>query len=248
MVNPAAINSGIFIITAQKGDLMAGYYDEILEEIRELADAGEHEEALYMIRKELKMPYVPSDFEKAIRSLARDIKAAMNEKKEPKEASLSSLLAGLRGNEASQLASATQLIQRNLRDCLEEIKYFLSHHPCPEAAALIMEAIGEQEIREEFTLVTDTMTAEFYGDSIVPVAESPGFLKALTCLKEWLENDNPSMMEMCRTVLIREVYMFLPLTYDEEEGEDLALRVTQQVSSLLDEGRTYQEILTKLKN
>ena len=67
---------------------MAGYYDETLEEIRNLMEEGEYEEALYMIRKELKMPYVPSDFEKSIRSLARDIKAAMNEKKEPKEASL----------------------------------------------------------------------------------------------------------------------------------------------------------------
>ncbi len=227
---------------------MAGYYDETLEEIRNLMEEGEYEEALYMIRKELKMPYVPSDFEKSIRSLARDIKAAMNEKKEPKEASLSSLLEGLRGNEAQQLAAATQLSQRNLRDCVDEIGYFLSHHPCPEAAALIMEALGEQEIREKFTLVTDTMTAEFYGDSIVPVAQSTGFLKALECLKDWLENDNPSMLEMCRTVLIREVYMFLPLSYEEEEGEDLALRVAQQVSSLMDEGRTYEEILTKLKN
>ena len=54
------------------------------------------------------------------------------------------------------------------------------------------------------------------------------------------------MLEMCRTMLVREAYMFLPLSYEEEEGEDLALRTVQQVSALMDDGKTYQEILSRI--
>ena len=37
---------------------MANYYDEILEEIEELISRNENEETLFLIRKELNMPWL----------------------------------------------------------------------------------------------------------------------------------------------------------------------------------------------
>lgn len=224
---------------------MANYYDEILEEIEDLISRNENEEALFLIRKELNMPYVPSDFEQKFKELRSAVTASIQEKKDTKEASLDSLLRNLRGSESAQIAAASALSQRNLRDCIMEIRMYLANEPCPEAAALIMEAIAEQEIKEDFRLVTNGIEADFYGDSLIPVAKSGGFRKAYACLKKWLENDNPGMLEMCRTLLTRQVFMALPLSYDADEGEDLALGVLEEVSGMMDGGLTYRQIRAK---
>jgi hypothetical protein len=39
--------------------------------------------------------------------------------------------------------------------------------------------------------------------------------------------------------------MFLPLSYEADEGRDLALHILEQVSMLNDEGLTYREVLSK---
>ena len=51
---------------------------------------------------------------------------------------------------------------------------------------------------------------------------------------------------MSRTLLIHEVYVFLPLSYDEDEAEDLALTMLKQVSDMMDEGEIYQKVSKQL--
>ena len=222
---------------------MAGYYDELLEEIDELIDEGRSDEALFTIEKELRMPYVPADVEKRIRQIRNDLRAEKRAKEEGKEVSLDTLLKQLRGDEVSQLKAASQLGSRNLRECTEEIRRYLASDPCEEAAALIIEAIAEQELREEFVYNRSGVSYEFYGDSVIPCTQSNGFRHALSLLEKWRGNDNPSLLAMCRTLLIREVYMFLPLSYEKEEGQELALQILENVSELNDEGQTYREVL-----
>ncbi len=47
---------------------------------------------------------------------------------------------------------------------------------------------------------------------------------------------------MCRTLLIHEVFMYLPLSYEEEEAEGLAEGILKEVSTLMDDGELYREI------
>ena len=77
--------------------------------------------------------------------------------------------------------------------------------------------------------------------------ESGGFQSALACLEEWLGSDHPDLFEMCRTLLIHEVYLFLPLSYESQEGEQLALNIAEEVSGLMDDGETYRNILDNNK-
>ena len=53
------------------------------------------------------------------------------------------------------------------------------------------------------------------------------------------------MYEMAKQVLSHEVYLYLPLSYDDDEGKFLAYRVVKEVSSLMDDGQTLREIQAK---
>lgn len=213
---------------------MASYYDEILEEIQDLMDENKNEEAMQMVKKELSMPYIPSDVEPQLKKLKRELDYRCSLDRNRTEVSLDALLEKLHGKEAEQLSAAAALSSRNLREFLPEIQNWLEEKPFPEAAALMIEAIAEQDIKDDFTLRTNDVEYDFYGDSVTPVAESEGFLEADKLLYDWLGMKHPDLYEMARTLLIHEVYMFLPLSYEKEEAVDLALDVCEQVCTLMD--------------
>lgn len=202
---------------------MTNYYDEILMEIENLIKEGKYGDANFLVQKELNMPYIPIDVEQKLKSFKRELNYHLSDEKEIREDSLDSLLRKLKGKPKSQLAAVSILVTRNLRECLIEIKDYISKDPCPEAAALLIEGLAEQEISDEFTLIKNGVEYTFWSDDIIPIHKSAGFLKAQSYLKDWLENDHPDFYEMAKTLLIHEVYLFLPLSYDEDEAEDLAL-------------------------
>lgn len=213
---------------------MASYYDEVLEEIQDLMDENKNEEAMQMVKKELSMPYIPSDVEPQLKKLKRELDYRCSLDRQRTEVSSDALLEKLHGKEAEQLSAAAALSSRNLREFLPEIQNWLEDNPFPEAAALMIEAIAEQDIKDDFTLRTNDVEYNFYGDSVTPVAESEGFLEADKLLYDWLGMKHPDLYEMARTLLIHEVYMFLPLSYEKEEAVDLALDVCEQVCTLMD--------------
>lgn len=213
---------------------MASYYDEIVEEIQDLMDENKNEEAMQMVKKELSMPYIPSDVEPQLKKLKRELDYRCSLDRQRTEISSDALLEKLHGKEAEQLSAAAALSSRNLREFLPEIQNWLEDNPFPEAAALMIEAIAEQDIKDDFTLRTNDVEYDFYGDSVTPVAESEGFLEADKLLYDWLGMKHPDLYEMARTLLIHEVYMFLPLSYEKEEAVDLALDVCEQVCTLMD--------------
>ncbi|NCB33828.1 MAG: DUF3196 domain-containing protein [Erysipelotrichia bacterium] len=225
---------------------MSGYYDEILEQIRTAIQNGNLEDASYLLRQEKCMPYIPEEIELKLNQLAKDLSYAKSEKIPEHEDSLDSLLNKLKGKPQSQLSAAEHLSDRNLRVCIEKIKDYLAKDPQPEAASLLIEAIAEQEIGEEFTLIRNGLEFTFWGDAITPLAESTGFLKAMKLLEQWFDRE-PDLQEMARTLVIHEAYQYLPLSYEEDEAEVLALRIAEQVSNMMDDGKSYRTIMTGLQ-
>ena len=220
---------------------MTDFYDETLREIADLMNMHHYEQAEIIIERELSMPYVPADFEKKLHAFRKDLQFLTSENRERKERSFASLLEGLKGKPEDQLASASQLFDRNLRSASDELRKYLQGEPFPEAAALVIEAIAEQEVPEEFIFVRDGLEYTFWGDALTPAAESEGFIEAFRILKGILENDRPDYLEMCRKLLVHEVYMYLPLSYEKEEGEELADRILSDVSDMMDGGEVYRE-------
>ncbi len=214
---------------------MENYYNEVLEEIRTAIQKGEIEEADYLLKKELSMPYIPQEVEEELRKLKKDIAYAKSEKKENHEESLEDLLSKLmHGKAQTQLSAASALQERNLRSCVEELKTYLEKDPCPEAAALIIEALSEQEIDEEFTLRRDGVEYVFFADEVIPVSRSKGFLKALDLLQEEYQK-NPSLFQLAKSILIHQAYLYLPLSFDEAEASFIKDQIVHEVEDLLNE-------------
>lgn len=211
---------------------MENYYDEIVKEIQDLIDSEKYEEAMFLLKKEFSMPYIPQDVEDKLTEMLKTVRYALANQSKATEETLDALLDDLQGNAQQQLAACSKISNHNLRDCIEEIQNYLKEEPYPEAAALLVEAIAEQEIQEEFVWNKDGVEYTFYGDSVTPCAKSKGFLCAISYLQKWFAK-NLDMYEMSKTLLIHEVFMFLPLSYDESEGKDLAFDVFEQICQMM---------------
>ncbi len=214
---------------------MSGYYDEILSEIKEAMAEGRYSDAEYMVRRELGMPYIPAEAEAKLQQLKKDLAYALSENKAPRgEEASEDLLAKLNSDKPHvQLAAADSLADRNLRSCTDAIRAWLGNKPQPEAAALIVEAIAEQEIAEEFTLKRDGLEYTFWGDAVVPVMKSGGFLRTMQLLEERYAKE-PSTFQLARMILVHKAYLYLPLSYEEYEAESLAEEVEAEISGLMD--------------
>lgn len=219
------------------------YYDEVLEEIRELMKQKKYDMAGLKTDQELNMPYIPADTERELLKLKKDIAWHASESSKDHELSIDEILTLLNSDDSqAQLAAAAVLCSRNMQEYKEEIQEYLNHYSCKEAAALIVEGLSEQRVPCEFAMAKDGLEYVFDPEQVVPAAESKGYLKAENLLSEWLASRNPSMFAMAKQMLAHEVYMMLPLSYDEADAYTLALNILRSISEMIDEGQTYREI------
>ncbi len=218
---------------------MQDYYEEMLKEIRQMMAEGQLQEAAFTIRKELSMPYIPADVEPQLKELQQEVQGRLADAREVHEPTMEELLQGLKGSQKKQLSCAYALSERNLRSCLTEIRNYLSHDPCPEAAGLLINALAEQEIAEEFVFRKNGLEYTFWSDAGTPVAQSSGFRLAMQLLQQKLQKE-PAQLEMGRSILIHEAFLELPLSISEEEAAPLAEQVAERVEELLHAGQTRQ--------
>jgi hypothetical protein len=216
------------------------YYDEVIARIEKDLKEGSLEDAVFLLRQELSMPYIPQEVETKLHQLRKEAAGLQAAQREAGEQPLAELLEMLQGSPEQQLQAAGKLTERNLRECTEEIRAFLAHHPQRQAASLLIDALGQQEVPEEFTYVQDGVEYVFAGDAVVPVARSAGFLKAMELLEKMLAK-NPGALQLARGILIQRAYALLPLSMEEEEGEEAALAAVKEVAeSLQDPGLAAQ--------
>ena len=51
---------------------MENYYTEIIEEIKQLLQQEKYDDANFLLRKELEMPYIPQEVEKELKQLQKE--------------------------------------------------------------------------------------------------------------------------------------------------------------------------------
>ncbi len=222
------------------------YYDELIQEIQEAIHTGDRDEAAYLIRRELSMPYVPVETEQKLQELKKELRYIKSEQYESGEPGTDALLRRLKGKPQSQIRAAAALCDRNLRQITDELRDWLAKDPQPEAASLVIDALGEQEIAEEFMVVRDGIEYTFSGDAVVPVVKSSGFRRGLGLIERWLAKD-PSLVEMARSLLVQKCYTALPLSYEFEEGPLLAKECVEAVLTSMGLESRIPEIDAKYK-
>ena len=211
------------------------YYDEILKEIEDSLNQGDLEQAQYLLKRELSMPYIPPEVEEKLHGLARTLQGKRRDQESDRDhsrPSLEQLLKGLHGTPENQLAAAGELADANLREAVVPLQQYLSASPAPMAAALVIDALAQQEIQEEFVYRKGDVEYTFYGDSVTPVASSAGLRKGLSLLQKELLNQ-PSLYQMAKSLMIQKAYLYLPLSYEEEESEELVQQCIQEVETLM---------------
>jgi hypothetical protein len=226
---------------------MSNYYDDIVKEIQAAADAGSYAEALALIKRELDMPYVPRDTETALKRIRQDIRYAQSDAQPVHEKTTGDLLDDLKKDDRTQLSAAGVLAGRSLRECIAPVQEYLQNNPCPEAAALLVDALAQQGVNDEFVWNKSGVEYTFWPDCVTPVAASAGFQEALQDLEDWLAQDNPTVYAMCRQMLIHEAYLFLPLSYDQGEGQPFAYQTVKQVADLMGDSSILAHVDQKLK-
>ena len=212
---------------------MANYYDDIVKEIKTAADAGSYAEALALIKRELDMPYVPRDTEAALKKIRQDIRYAQSDAQPVREKTTADLLDDLKKDDRAQLSAAGALAGRSLRECIAPVQDYLQNNPCPEAAAVLVDALAQQGVSDEFVWNKNGIEYTFWPDCVTPVADSAGFQEAMQDLEDWLAGDNPTVYAMCRQMLIHDAYLFLPLSYDQGEGQEFAYQTVKQVADMI---------------
>ncbi|MEG0240327.1 DUF3196 family protein [Anaerorhabdus sp.] len=224
---------------------MENYYDEILQTIKELIEKKEFDEAKALIHTELKMPYVPVEFESEVKELLKDIKE-MSGSETISVLSDEEIEECLFRNDEFQLYAVNQLNAKNLRQMTDLIERYFKSKPNPYAAALLIDSCIEQRIDDTFTYIKGDMEYQFSPIMCLRPFESDGFNEAQSYLEDWFESDDPSFYKFVMQQLIHECFDYLPLSYDYEDGYQLAIQVVRQVLVLVDRENEWDQLALKL--
>lgn len=222
---------------------MADYYSQFWLKIEQLMSEDKTDEVLRLVNEELSMPYIPMADEDRLRDLAKSLKKEQV-KRIP---SLEELVESIKKSNLESLAALDQLRKSNLRLLGGAIQDMFDSSLHPLIATLLIQICIEQQLTETFVWQKDGQRMEFIPMYLPLPWESDGYIAATQFLREWLENDNPSLLKMCVDVLDGEVTLALPLSFSEEEGMILAASVLKFVYMALNDVNEWRKAVIKFK-
>ena len=217
---------------------MNNYYDEILDEIKQLINNGQNDLAYSKILNELNMPYIPSDIEKKLQELYQEVKFVNRKTKVFDDERIEEYLSH---NDESTLLAIDRLAKLNVRNYLKSIKNFLINDPNKYAAGLLIDILIEQNINEEIEFHKDGVVYNFIPSYLTSCKDNKSYSIAYDHLAKWLEN-NPSYLKMADQLLIQQMFLALPLCIETDEAIELAYSILYKVCELMDDLDTFSII------
>ena len=205
------------------------YYTEILNDLEKLLADGQYDDALFMIRSELRMPYVPPDFKEKLEEMEKRIpRSDEHTVKVPDEDKIRELL---KGDAESQMYAVYSLTNQNLRKHKVLIDDVFSSDILPQAKDILIYALIEQEISEEFTLNKNGLEYRFVPRYCLLPEESDGYQEAVKQLKEIYLHE-PSLYQFAIDLLQEKCFSHLPLGYEAEESGQLVEAITGELAKM----------------
>jgi len=204
------------------------YYDELIDEIKELISNHNYNGALIKINDELMMPYIPQQVEEVLKTLLQEVNEKIREQK-PSEttvwtlAKISDILANP-SDEEPQLLAFQYLKDQNLRQILPVIRqYFLNKKVTDFAKIYLLYLLKKQEITEIFEVKKTNGIFHLNPSQIIPYKENEQVKTIMKLLDQWVYNDNPSLYHTCLYLL--ETYYYNLYPYFLENNEEKALTI-----------------------
>ncbi len=208
------------------------YYNDLEQEIQLLIKNQNYELALEKIEDELNMPYVPLKLEEKLYTWQKECQQVLNI---PVKGTMDFDMIKqflLEEDPVSHQAALSQLANFNLRNVLEEIQEILDKQTDPLVISMILLHLIDQEIDEKIRFKKNGLSYEINPRQIEHPVSSDGYKEAYQLLANMTYKE-PSLTNLCHQLLVHEVIMALPLIYEQEESELLALAIYKQSLFLL---------------
>lgn len=219
---------------------MDTYYEEILKEIEKLYQKKDFQEIYTILKDELSMPYIPKEYEDKMVSLFNECRCELELNKVQRNYQEEDIDHLLSGSLDEQFMSIDLIKKSNIRNHLDVIEAYLKTECHSLVRAYLIEALMEQNVTSELALNYEGMDVTFTPCYVENPMDCDGVQIAVQYLREWFENDNPSYLMMCMETLVKEAYLRLPFSIDEDEGELLAYAVAQYVLEANKDDSSYE--------
>lgn len=217
-----------YCMFSRKGETMDTYYEDILKKVEALIKEGQYENAYAILDEELSMPYIPKEYEEPLIAYFNQCRSECKWKDNRvyREEDIETLL---NGSLEEAFLAIEQLKNSNIRNHMDVIQDYLKDNPHYLVRSLLIEAMMEQNISDEVCIDVDGLEVRFCPCSIDAPMDSEGAILAVSYLKEWFENDNPTFTMMCVETLVKEAYLRLPFEIEEDDALAIACSVAAYV-------------------
>ncbi|WP_434342324.1 DUF3196 family protein [Mycoplasma capricolum] len=182
---------------------MANYYDQILKKIKELVEKNNLTKALDIINQELEISYIPSDFEKSLYKIKKEIKEKQYHQLN-KTYSISEIKALLNSkNNLDQIVGIKNLININIRLIIDEIKkYLLNTNNVYENKSLLLISLSDQQIDQEFEVFKDKKTSFLVNPKLLNIKEIYNtYYQVENQILEIINQKDIFLIQTCKQVL-----------------------------------------------
>ena len=192
------------------------------------------------------MHYIPKLYHESFLSLHEQLKYVMQSTNITQTFYADdALLSLLTKDEHAQLKALDQLSRMNLRNKWELVQLFFERLEDPVLMRLLIRILIEQQLHDEFTFRIEGVTYEIIPASLALPEEGEGYQEAQKLLNAWCEK-NPSMGRLCLDRLVYMGLAQLPFVYSEDEGEDLANAILEDVASKLLDPKDWERMKIEL--
>ena len=216
------------------------YYKDLILNIENKLKEEKYSEAETLINEELALPYVPKD----ILEKLHDLKHFLPNDHKNKLLSDEEIASYLKGDPYHQLIAVDYLDMLNLRNYYDICNDFLKSKGFINAKVLLIASLISQQISDEYDLNKDDLEYRFIPRYCMLPEESTGYNAALKILSDYYMKE-PSSFLMAKDLLYKECFMYLPLSYDEDEADIIANNIISYLDDVLNNDMSAKE---ELKN
>ena len=220
------------------------YYEELWIEVNQLFQEGKFDEVIAKLSDELKMPYVPVSYEEKYRTLLKEAKNSCVPSGKTNsiivdEDELEKLLFSTTLEDEMVAIQSLKELHINRYESL--VKEYLLHPIYDEVQSMLVYLLIEQNDGNEWKMIKDGCEISFIPKYCELPENSDGFNEAVEFLQEHLAKE-PSVLNLCNEIVSVRVLQQLPYSYEEDEGELLALSVLKEVLIACDDEAKWDEM------
>ncbi len=213
--------------------------DEIKKQIDQHMKLKKYKLALPLIESELAQPYLPPGFAEIYHDYKKEIGAQQPVAKkhiEPEQC-FDMMIQGIH-----PLVALSHLEQVPLVLYQKQIQHVFDCVDDQLIIGLLIQLCVQQQLTATFTLSKQGQRMEFMPMYVMSVEQSDGYVAIDALIKEVFENDNPSLMLMCQSLLMQEALLHLPLNLEEDDCDPYGFAIIKHVCLAMDDVQQWQHI------